>query len=114
MNAFAEHVKRFNNSDFAPTPTWNDAVEIVENLPSVDAVEIVTEYCRKRNLVIISRESFRVLQEERKLGNWVRNDDGFYECNVCGFTLDDWIEGVFYSFCPNCGADMRGGQDGLN
>ena len=36
MNAFAERVKRSNNSDFAPTPTWNDAVEIVENLPSVE------------------------------------------------------------------------------
>ena len=36
MNAFAERVKRSNNSDFAPAPTWNDAVEIVENLPSVE------------------------------------------------------------------------------
>lgn len=36
MNAFAEYVRRSNNSDFAPTPTWNDAVEIVENLPSAD------------------------------------------------------------------------------
>lgn len=36
MNAFAEYVRRSNNSDFAPTPTWNDAVEIVENLPSVN------------------------------------------------------------------------------
>lgn len=34
MNAFAEYVRRSNNSDFAPAPTWNDAVEIVENLPS--------------------------------------------------------------------------------
>ena len=41
MNAFAEYVKRSNNSDFAPVPRWNDAVEIVENLPSVDAVEVV-------------------------------------------------------------------------
>lgn len=41
MNAFAEYVKRSNNSDFAPTPTWNNAVDIVENLLSVDAVEVV-------------------------------------------------------------------------
>ncbi len=41
MNAFAEYVKRPNNSDFAPTPRWNDAVEIVENLPSADVVEVV-------------------------------------------------------------------------
>ena len=36
MNAFAERVKRSNNSDFAPAPRWNDAVEIVENLPSAE------------------------------------------------------------------------------
>ena len=41
MNAFAERVKRSNNSDFAPVPRWNDAVEIVENLPSADAIEVV-------------------------------------------------------------------------
>lgn len=41
MIEFAEHVKKSNNSDFAPTPTWNDAVEIVENLPSADVVEVV-------------------------------------------------------------------------
>lgn len=48
MNAFAEYVKRSNNSDFAPTPTWNDAVEIVENLPTVDAVQPVVRctYCK--------------------------------------------------------------------
>lgn len=36
IDAFAERVKRSNNSDFAPVPRWNDAVEIVENLPSVE------------------------------------------------------------------------------
>lgn len=35
---------------------------VLRGIPSVDAVEIVTEYCRKRNLVIITMESFRVLQ----------------------------------------------------
>lgn len=31
MNKFAEFVKRANNSDFAPVPTWNDAVSLVES-----------------------------------------------------------------------------------
>ena len=34
----------------------------IEALPSADELTIVTEYCRKRNLVIITMESFRVLQ----------------------------------------------------
>lgn len=52
--------------------------------------------------------------EERKTGNWVGIDDEpceTFECDVCGFVLDDWIEGAFYNYCPNCGADMRGNTD---
>ena len=43
-------------------------------------------------------------------GNWVGIDDDpceTFECDRCGFVLDDWIQGAFYNFCPNCGADMR-------
>lgn len=34
MKEFADFVKRSNNSDFAPTPTWNDAVSLVGSMPS--------------------------------------------------------------------------------
>lgn len=50
-------------------------------------------------------------QPERKKGNWVGIDDEpceTFECDRCGFVLEDWIQGAFYNFCPNCGADMRG------
>ena len=43
-------------------------------------------------------------------GNWVGIDDEpceTFECDKCGFVLDDWIQGALYNFCPNCGADMR-------
>ena len=43
-------------------------------------------------------------------GNWVGIDDEpceTFECDRCGFVLEDWILGAFYNFCPNCGADMR-------
>lgn len=39
MQKFADHVKRSNNSDFAPAPTWNQAVQIVEDFPAADVVE---------------------------------------------------------------------------
>ena len=35
MKEFADFVRRSNNSDFAPTPTWNDAVSLVGSMPSV-------------------------------------------------------------------------------
>ena len=41
MEKFADHVKRSNNSDFAPTPTWNQAVQIVEDAPAADVVKVV-------------------------------------------------------------------------
>ena len=44
-------------------------------------------------------------------GNWIGIDDEpceTFECDRCGFVLEDWIQGAFYNFCPNCGADMRG------
>ena len=65
--------------------------------------------------------------EERKMGQWeeIRVMPEAYDitgektwasvmrCNKCGFEAFA-IEGHFaqYHFCPNCGADMRGEQDG--
>ena len=42
MQKFADHVKRSNNSDFAPVPTWNQAVQIVEDFPTADVRPAVT------------------------------------------------------------------------
>lgn len=33
MKEFANFVRASNNSDFARTPTWNDAVSLVESMP---------------------------------------------------------------------------------
>ena len=48
---------------------------------------------------------------EVKHGNWVGIDDDpceTFECDRCGFVLDDWVQGALYNFCPNCGAKMDG------
>lgn len=34
MKEFSDFVRKSNNSDFAPTPTWNDAVSLVGSMPS--------------------------------------------------------------------------------
>ena len=41
MKEFAKFVRASNNSDFAPIPTWNNAVSLTESAPTVDAVEVV-------------------------------------------------------------------------
>lgn len=50
-------------------------------------------------------------QPEPKKGRWITkstNGEMFDCCSVCGYV--EWDEPK--NFCPNCGADMRGGQDG--
>ena len=44
--------------------------------------------------------------EERKTGTWTDNN----ACPFCGF--QPWYEHDIHtlSYCPNCGADMRGGE----
>ena len=44
--------------------------------------------------------------EERKAGRWTSEN----ACEFCGF--QPWFERDIHtlSFCPNCGADMRGGN----
>lgn len=42
-------------------------------------------------------------------GEWIKSDDGTI-CSNCGFALEDWIQGIFYNFCPICGARMRKGE----
>ena len=53
--------------------------------------------------------------EERKNGKWRRRlvDCGFnadWHCSRCGWKTS--LEEHGYNFCPNCGADMRGEEDG--
>lgn len=68
--------------------------------------------CPRWNRVI--RETLKDAQPERKTGKWVRVDEKPYFrkhfdrvcCSACR------AEGISkWSFCPNCGADMRGEQD---
>ena len=61
-------------------------------------------------------------QPERKTGKWIYGEhdvtmcDG-YRCDRCGFFVPwdyqhkfiDFIKD--YNFCPNCGANIRGGQE---
>lgn len=43
---------------------------------------------------------------EVKHGEWIKFDEGDCYCSNCGIALEDWVQGIFYKFCPYCGARM--------
>lgn len=53
---------------------------------------------------------------KRKTGRWVpvTNGRGGHECDKCHEYAPSWTTGEEHltNYCPNCGADMRGEQDG--
>lgn len=52
--------------------------------------------------------------EDRKKGCWLpdnRPGGGFWVCSKCKFPSEAFAADVLYKFCPNCGADMRGGGE---
>ena len=109
MQKFADHVRRSNNSDFAPTPTWNEAVDIVEHFPDADVVERELYQRALSDVVRLSVE-----RPERKHGEWfdATTLDNEFICWVCSECRHgaDFVDEP-YNFCPNCGADMRGDDD---
>lgn len=48
--------------------------------------------------------------EERKKGKWLDEYRYGYKCSECGGYLEIECEDIEMNFCPNCGADMREGE----
>ena len=53
------------------------------------------------------------LDDIRPQGEWTYtipdiNSIGFWYCNQCNFIKDAWMK---YRYCPNCGANMKGGAE---
>ena len=78
----------------------------------------------RQHEIIYIIESLPSAQPERKKGRWAEFDsdeDKFdiIKCSCCKhtFTVDSyhWTDIGFvkddFNFCPNCGADMRGGEN---
>lgn len=63
--------------------------------------------------------AIKTLEQEPRKGHWCpQNDDYFdwYECSECGYGSEGEMQyssehDVRTNFCPNCGADMREGEE---
>ena len=50
---------------------------------------------------------------KRPRGEWLNHNSYFKRCSICNKVVGfDYIEqeGEIFKYCPNCGADMRGGS----
>ena len=67
-------------------------------------------------MVRVYMKQMSAVQPERPTGHWEHN--GYHsKCSACGIWMcdTDWDgDAIPNSFCPNCGADMRGEQDAVN
>ena len=86
--------KQFIDSEELDVADWIQHRNFVQNMSDID---------RQTILGLPSAEP------ERKKGKWLTVDAGYYDyvkCSQCGETLV-WGK----NFCPNCGADMREGEE---
>ena len=69
-------------------------IKEIDNAPTVDAIVNTIEV--------------------RPQGEWYYSIDKGWECNQCHEIVKDMptcMRKALYNFCPNCGADMRGGAE---
>lgn len=79
----------------------------------VDTYGINDEYAKCLGSVIDYIDD-ALTEEERKKGKWNKTCvPDVYQCDVCKkpVKMDEFCDSeVLRKFCPNCGADMRGGR----
>ena len=102
-----------------------DAIKAFDTEPFIvgDAKAAINTYSYLRN--VIRKIKNLPPAEPQKKGKWERHntyygDDtsGFvdpdWRCSECGkrANVNEWFMYDLTDYCPNCGADMRGEQDG--
>ena len=83
----------------------SDLIDRKSAIEAIDSVLVEDESCKV--WFRLALQNLPSAQPKREKGTWT-NDAG---CPFCGF--QPWYERDIHtlSFCPNCGADMRGKQD---
>ena len=94
----------------------------VKNMRPIDA----DDFIERLNHVPMVQEALRIAMDKmptielkRDKGKWIEEDDGwdgvFWRCSECNepfYLVDGTPVDNEYHYCPNCGADMRGDQNG--
>lgn len=97
----------------------NDLISRQAAIDAIDRLDIPEDMCVFEILSHIELEigTLPSVQPQKTAGRWIEVDDAYNRisgrCSACGWEshmYEDDVVGMNY--CPNCGADMRGKQDG--
>jgi len=119
-DAEAWHIRQVIGDIKSLPPAEPNCSEIPNNSDCISRQAAITEFscCEltpdggiDANYAIDFLKQLPSAQPERKTGRWIDRSGGMASswnyCSVCGG------QQIYrYDFCPNCGADMRGEQDG--
>lgn len=119
----SDPIERQNKSETHDKCTETHACDLVDRQ---EAIKVATRFRVTpggeifeaiRMAVKTELEQLPAAQPERKKGHWIEVNDYYNrisgKCSACGWEshlYEDDVVGM--NFCPNCGADMRGEQNG--
>jgi hypothetical protein len=78
---------------------------------ALDRETLLNRFVRK----IVVDAIIQVPSVERPRGEWIEVDDSLISCrcSVCGWEAHLYEDDVYgMPYCPNCGAEMKGADDG--
>ena len=86
------------------------AIDVIEK--HIDILDAIDEnYLDGLKIAMSLLKVLPSAQPERKKGEWIYKDIGGWHCSECDEQAPFWCMASTQnlpSFCPNCGADMRG------
>ena len=93
------------------THEYGDAIPVdwimsaIDNAPTVELDEsIIQAVLNKRCMTAVTNEYLVALHGKRSTGKWIRENEVYSKCSLCGFKYADYR--ILFDFCPHCGADM--------
>lgn len=84
-------------------------MELISRELAIDYMRVLGGEDRERLMGILNNKNILPTIESRPKGKWLEDTGLYATCSNCKENLYQAIE---YKFCPNCGAEMEGAEEG--